>query len=407
MRAQTSSGLFRGALGLLLVAVVAAWWLLAMPDPIPAASGNRGLSVVGPPTAAVGGSVMLSVSGADTALSDATIVVTSTAGSTSFSVPLDEGTADFVLETAMTRSAGVTTVWAIAGRNEATLEITFTASAAVSPTVPLVGPKSIVADGEDHAMVVVLPQDRFGNAAGNAAGSTELSVRRPQGDQLRKSTAVVGLVTWQRVFSGIRAGRAEIAATTGEAYGPTADLDEVPGDPVPFSLTLSDHALQADGRTLHAVQTDELVDRFGNLLVDGTAVEFRIDEPKGSGQATAVTIDGRATLHLEAPEVPGTVHVYAFAAGAASNLLALEFEAAVDELPTDLRASDGRWTLEIGPIRTIDAGFVPDGTTAIFTDDEIELEVMLVGGRATLDLAKPASAEARIRILGVEQRVKP
>jgi hypothetical protein len=189
--------------------------------------------------------------------------------------------------------------------------------------------------------------------------------------------------------------------SVGDAHGPTADLDEVPGPPVPFGLAIDDRPRQADGRSLHAVRTDELVDRFGNVLLDGTAVTLIVDETTGRRQAVAVTIEGRAEFAVESPAAPGPIRMWAESAGVSSTELAVDFEAAVTDWPTALARNGDRWRLDVGPVRTVDAGFVPDGTLAVLAGTDIALEAMIVDGIVSFDLTNPPAADVRVTILGV------
>ncbi len=349
-------------LALVASAAVALLLLLARDEEptLPSASGS--LTVDAPDRLDAGDPLPVTLSGASRDLDTATVVLVTTAGTHAVDVGLTSGGGTVDLAPTMTTAAGAAEVWAIAGRDQSSTSVLLLSGPPVEPLVPFVGPKSIVADGEDHAMVVVLAADRFGNPVPQRT-DIELWATRPDGSRTAGTVESTGLVAWQRLFAGTLAGRTSVATSLGSVQGPVADLDEVAGRPAEIILDdPAGEALLADGRRLHVVRTKQLRDRFGNVVTDGTVVDFRSDTPEGRRTASAPTIDGRAEVWIEAPSVPGAVQLVAQSSGVASLPLEIGYATAVEDVPLQLERSQDGWLIRVGPIALVDGGWIPDGT---------------------------------------------
>ncbi len=389
--------------------IVAAVVILRHDDPseIPAATGR--LEIEAPRRLDAGAPMPVSVSGANPSVDSAQLVFTASAGSVSRRVDLRDGEGSLQVDASITRSAGVVEVWVIAGRDQAFVDVRIDAGAPVEPIVPLVGPKSIVADGEDHAMVVAVISDRYGNPVPTRSDAV-LAARQPGNREAGGIVETTGLVVWRRVFSGTVAGRATITVSLGTIGGPVADLDEVAGRPtaIDVEVDLSDGApFRADGRRLHRVSTGQIRDRHDNIVTDGTVVMFRVDEPTGRRLLTAPTIDGRAEARIEAPDVPGTLRVVASSSGVDSPPLTLDYGAAVDGIPTAVSEQGDRWAVDVGPVRMVDGGWIPDGTEIVVVRPGLPpLRALAVDGRARLESTSAPSPRARVVVLGVERSIR-
>ncbi|MDH3250230.1 MAG: hypothetical protein OEQ47_14775 [Acidimicrobiia bacterium] len=238
----------------------------------------------------------------------------------------DEGN----LEAPLYEFAGRLDIVALAADRFAAASVEIVPAAVDAPPTPLVGARSIVADGADRTMVVLIPSDEFGNAA--APGTeVEIDVIHPDRSIRGFSATVDNSLAWRWVPSVTTAGVAAVSAATVD--GPaSADkrLVEIPGRPVGFGLSVATERRPADGATLVTVVSDEIHDINGNVMVDGTAALVRADYPDGTvAFQTVATVRGVAVATIEAPTKPGIVRVQMFVVGVTGEPLPVDFAAAV------------------------------------------------------------------------------
>jgi hypothetical protein len=282
----------------------------------------------------------------------------------------EAGVARFTLPGEDLRQSGVVALIARAGaaRGQGSLEIR--PGAPADPITPLVGPRSIAADGEHQTMAVAVPFDDYGNPVADGT-PVEFRALHP-GERLeRRSVPTAHLVAWRWIASGTRAGRATVTVAAGQAHGPDATFEEVPDWPVAFGLSASPADVPADGRQFVTLRTEGIRDRFGNPMLDGTLVTFVAEVPGSEPrQIPAYTIDGQAEAQLQAPEAPGSVTVRATLYGVESRPLSLTFApgpaVGLFEVEAQVNARDGFVSLQTGPLLGALGQFVPDGTPVRF-----------------------------------------
>jgi len=316
------------------------------------------------------------------------------------------GRARFVVEPRMTNHAGVTQLVAIAGETVATAETMIEAGPVGEPLVPLVGPRTIIADGRDFSMVVITPVDQFGNPLGDGE-LIRTSLLRPDGEATTLLTTTDGGIAASLIPSDTVAGRLAVSSRSPGVDGPTTALDQVAGRPEHVIVQAEDRLRLADGFTLHEISTQDLFDEFANPLPDGLDVLFVIDGPNGVSTIESTVQRRAARAQFEAPRRPGIVEVRARVSGRESEPLVLEFLPAVDEIAVSL-VNDLR-LVDIGPVIITRGGYAPDGTSVeIFLPNETEpiTTGALRDGRARV--AIPLDIKLRtleIEILGVRTTV--
>jgi hypothetical protein len=333
------------------------------------------------------------------------ITVISSTGVRTREVPVVASTASLTIPAVDTETAGLLTVAVSgAGPAPATTEIDVRPGPAAAPLVPLIGPRTIVADGVDHTMTSLLVVDALGNPVTDGT-EVLLSRRRPGGEESEVLLAVDHHVARTRLTAGTTAGRNQVSAELGDRRGPLGTFDEVAGPATPFDLSADPvPVLVADGRSLLTVTTDVLTDPHGNVLPDGTVVEFRVDGPGGISALPAVTIDGRSTVRVAAPDTPGPVSVTAHASGTASRPLDLAFDTGVSALPVVARPVDRDVRVEIGPVLDELGAHVADGRTAEVRIDtgtgSTTTSVRLTDGQAsrTIRLTDPPAAGTTVTV---------
>lgn len=307
------------------------------------------------------------------------------------------GSVSFRVPPVDTTVAGLMTLVAAGeGLTRTMAEVAVRPAGPAGPIVPLIGPRSIVADGADFTMVAVLPEDRFGNPLSDGT-PLEVVRRLPDGQAQVETIRVDHHVARTRLVAGTRAGEDLVTVGADGVAGPERPFTEVAGLPVAFGLERDPTdpvQPEADGRTLVTVRTEVLIDRFANVVPDGTMVEFRLAGPDGQASLQGVTVGGRSAVWVQAPTRPGPLRVRAWVSDRPSAPLTIGFGAAVSTLPARARVVDGVLTVVVGPVLGRRGGFVADGTVVRLLARQAD-----EGGPAT-----GAAVVAEKRILVVDGR---
>jgi hypothetical protein len=292
------------------------------------------------------------------------------------------GMAWFQIPAEMTTRSGTVSLVATAGnaRGQATLQLL--PDEPVEPITPLVGARSIIADGDHWAMAVVVPFDRFGNPVAEGT-AVQMRSLHPGNNLNAHDTTIEHLLAWERIFSGTKAGRTVIAANIADVHGPEGILMEIPGWPVPFKLAADPPTLPADGFQLMTLRSDVITDRFDNIMPDGTQVSFVVTGPAEDVRfIPAQTVDGVAETVMQAPELPGDYDIRVAVFGVESEPLVVEFTPgpAIGRFAVDVEVNNenGELLLVAGPITAVLDQYVPDGTPVQYTVTGPDKEEQLV-----------------------------
>lgn len=305
-----------------------------------------------------------------------------------------DGVAQFPIAVADTSIAGVVSAVARAGNQTASREFSILPGSPIEPVKPLVGARTIVADGEHWSMTVAIPFDAFGNPVADGTIVT-IEARHPNGDLTSDDRPVTHMVAWTRIYSGTLAGRTVISTRAGDAVGPEGIVDEVAGWPVPFDLTVEPVSVPADGRSQVMLRTTELRDVYGNVLPDGTLVTFIATGLEGEHRIPSVSVGGYAEAPLRSPTLPQTVDVRAIVFDVESREVVVRFTdgPAVGSFPvsTIVLEQAGKLVIDIGPTTGSLGQYVPDGTvvTAEITHGEgtpLRVEGTVSSGHAVLEV---------------------
>ncbi|MFN8494571.1 MAG: hypothetical protein U0350_43620 [Caldilineaceae bacterium] len=313
-----------------------------------------------------------------------------------------QGIVHFQLTPLQTQFAGTVQWMARGGTVETRSTSTILPGPAADPILPLVGPRSIVADHEHWTMLLATPRDQFFNAVAEQSPVT-FRVQHPLLPNQNPATGLEvvqtrtqHLVAWAKIYSRTHAGRTLLTANSGDAYSPERTMFETPGLPIPFALTADRLTLPADGRQLVQISSEQIMDRFGNALSDGAEVTLLADM---SGQdrrsLPAVTVDGRIYTTLQAPIQPGEMTVQAWLGGVSSTPLHLTFTPGPAVLPIKMKVvlEPEQINITAGPLVGQLGQFIPDAAAVTFTfttpDGQVTTYEALVDyGYATLTVRR-------------------
>ena len=341
------------------------------------------------------------------------LIVLGSAGSVSTQAIPVNGKAQFSLDSDATRLAGTVSLFARAGNRVSSATMVIKPGPMSNIVDPIIGPRSIIADGIDLTMAVTFPMDVLGNVAENGT-PVDFTFDHPDGTTTRKISTVEGLLAWREFNAHFEAGNAQASTRSSGQFGRSYTLRETPSTPEAFTLTGPKLLPVADGFTLVQVSTSPLRDVHGNLCDDGTAVIFTWDGPQGRSRQTSKTLDGVAELVFEAPSSPSTVTFTSWALGTTSSPLELKFQPATTNIAIRLERSDHLVTARIGPVIGDHDAYVKDGTRAqvTFTGSEggkIVRSVELVAASAIIrepTTGLRGTIDVRVSVLGYDRIVR-
>ncbi|MFK8022844.1 MAG: hypothetical protein AB8G26_02665 [Ilumatobacter sp.] len=329
-----------------------------------------------------------------------------------------DGVVTFEIPGPITQSTGLLTLTASGATGESMAAAIMIDPAPLSdPLEVVVGPRTVVADGADETMAVVFATDRFGNPLPDGSG-LDLRLVDEQGETTVLDVIVDGGVAGRRIGSGTVAQSVDVFATdatdsAGAIASRRVDFDEVPGVGVDVVVSVVGTTPSADGRSIVALRTSTIADRFDNVVPDGRLVSLRTNGPDGIAQLSARTISGVASFSMSAPSRAGVVVVTPVVDGVVGSGVEIEFATAVTDLPVDIDAAAAR--VSIGPVLDAVGAVVVDGTLAevrLVHDDVVVWrgDVQLIDGRgvvdADIDVVETGVDVADVEVLGERREIR-
>lgn len=289
--------------------------------------------------------------------------------------PVD-GVARFAFMLVHTRFAGAVHLRASSEGIAAHSEVVITPGPAVDPILPLVGPRAIVAGGEQWTMVVATPRDALDNPVAEGSHVT-VRAQHPVAPDAAPATGVEtmsistqNLIAWTRIHSRNQAGPLHIAVNSDFGHSPERVIIVTPSLPMPFQLLADKTSAPADGRQLVHISSSQIRDRFGNVLPDGTSTLLLATMTAQDRRTLpAMTIDGRIYTTIQAPSQPGVMQLQGWIAGVASEPLPLTFGAGPAVQPIGVvtkKIAEGMQVIA-GPLVGDLGQFIPDGADVTFT----------------------------------------
>ena len=127
-----------------------------------------------------------------------------------------------------------------------------------------------------------------------------------------------------------------------------------------FSIFAERPHKYADGDQITLLKTSIIKDRYGNIVSDGTQVEFMIQDSDSTlYRAVGSTINGMATTQVNHPRAATTLTIKAGISGIAESApLVVDYLAAVNNFEYRLRER----TLTVGPVHAFMGQRIPQGT---------------------------------------------
>jgi len=351
-----------------MLLLLSACWLIACQSQQSLPSAPTRITIGVAPTSVVGADlpILLEVEPNWNGLVNLTMQTSYAVHSQAVTIVNGQGTTSLI--SPWNEQRGDVTIVAQVGQVQARATTSFQPGMVVEPLRPLVGARSIIANGATWSMVVVIPHDQFGNPIADAS-AVDITAQRPNQQLTRITVKTAHLLAWQRLYSQTVAGKTLISATSQDRLGAQAEVLEGAGWPVDISIQLGQlpTRISADGHSFIPVQTNLIRDAFGNVMPDGTSVVFEVNDGTGLKRLiNSVTIRGVAEAQILSPNQATTLTIQARIFRVASEPLIVDvppnggFDFALQAVvATDVIS------ITAGPISGSLQQYVPDGTIAV------------------------------------------
>ena len=250
------------------------------------------------------------------------------------------------------------------------------------------GPKSLFANDEDGSMNVSIPHDQYDNPLlppskvsyqASYNGEAEVGVQKD----------IDHLVAYQISKSKKRAGKYLIGSSVNDGNSQEQELIIGAVLPKDFSIALLNYYPFADSRQYIHLKTSVMKDVWGNIVADGTMIQFTIQEGRELvGVYQAFSIGGIANVYIENPSHAVQWNITASLHGQLkSNVISILFDRNVNDFP--LKWDEVEKKLLIGPVVGVLGQLAPDGTEVKISNLKKDLEdfIFLEEGKVKFHLA--------------------
>ncbi|WP_051907711.1 hypothetical protein [Flavimarina sp. Hel_I_48] len=254
------------------------------------------------------------------------------------------------------------------------------------------GPTSIQAGEGDYSMLVTIPTDKLDNPLED---STKVEISEYFQGQLEKdSIPMQNMFAWRNIYTRKKAANITISASSKALQAKEMISQVYPSTATQFSITTKREHNYADGNQVVDIKTSPIQDAYGNVVSDGTSVEFVMEDDNGMKlKSSATTISGVATAKMLHPEQPQTWQISANVTGMAkSPSISIAFESVVKDF--DIVPDKGENRIIAGPLESFLGQFVPDGASVRLRVLDSDLKVIesfmepSAGGFAVFKLPK-------------------
>jgi hypothetical protein len=230
-----------------------------------------------------------------------------------------------------------------------------------TPTVleNYLGPPSILTGKSNFTMMVAIPTDSYDNPKED---NTTVLIRNQFLDaiatEIKKTKS---FIAWDNIHSTTKAGRMLISTECEQTDSKEFEADVLPNIATNFTIGYSRNHKFADGNQITKLETSVIKDQYGNVVSDGTLVDFQIITKNNIQLKTyATTINGIAIAQILHPDHEETYTVKGFITGIAkSNPIQIRYNALLNHFPYTF--SEKNRMITVGPLKSFMQQIVPDG----------------------------------------------
>lgn len=234
------------------------------------------------------------------------------------------------------------------------------------------GPRTVLAEPTHFNMMVSVPTDRYDNPKKD---STLVTLKNQyQNEVTVDSLRTSGFVAWKRIYSKEKKGKM-LSYTKCELTTSQAIETEIQANiATRFELSHSVNHNYADGNQITTIRTSEIKDKYGNLVNDGTFVNFIVTTKEETIlRYYGATIAGVATTKILHPDHPDRFRIKAYVAGIAeSESHSITYNKIETDIPYHIL--NYQRLITVGPIKSFMGQIVPDGIevkTTIYRDGKV------------------------------------
>ncbi|MEW7278702.1 hypothetical protein ABW636_08900 [Aquimarina sp. 2201CG1-2-11] len=251
-----------------------------------------------------------------------------------------------------------------------------------------IGPPSIVAGGKDYTMHVVIPTDAYDNPFPD---STVVAIKHQFMKVENENTLYSkDMIAWKNIFSYKQSGRLLLFSKVGETASKEFSVEMYPALPEDFVISSDRKHVYADGNQIAELSTSIIKDMYGNVVSDGTLVQFVIKDASGAIlQTQGSTLYGKAVARVLHPDHKDTWQIKAYVYGMAeSNELTLSYQPIIDDFEVKF-AKENR-EIVVGPLVSFMQQLIPDGAT---------VKLMIFKEQKKIDTKISTSSNGKVRFL--------
>ena len=251
------------------------------------------------------------------------------------------------------------------------------------------GPRSILAGGNDHSMLVIAPTDYYDNPV---IDSTQVVIKHQFLNKIDTTNHFTkNLMVWKNIFSYEKSGRILVSSMCNNIDSKELATAVYPNMPQDFTIEEKRIHHFADGNQIASLITSKITDAYNNPVIDGTHVEFFVKDSSNSILKTnGQTINGIAIAKMLHPDHSDYWNVKAYIPGMAeSNEISLEFDSVMNNY--DVVFLNENRQIKVGPLKSFMNQLLPDGfivkLSIIYNKQLLELKIDTSNeGYVTFDL---------------------
>lgn len=298
----------------------------------------------------------------------------------------EEQTYSFKLPSHISEKTG-TVNWAFIEKDKTLLkgEFYIKPKATINPHLEsYFGPRSIQA-GKDFSMLVVVATDSYDNPLPD---STSINIKKQFQDKISNFTEETkNLMAWKNIYSEEKSGIIAVSSTCYQTSSKEFVSQVFPSVATNFKINYTRNHSFADGNQLTEFFTSIIKDEFGNVLSDGTMVEFIIQNKEHHILKTfASTISGVARAKMLHPDKEETWTVKAYISGIAeSEPIELSYQSVLESF--NVIFSEENRKISVGPLKSYMKQLIPDGAV-------VELEIY--NNHTLVEVKKETSSKGKV-----------
>ena len=279
-------------------------------------------------------------------------------GSTVIYPNMASGVINYQIPQSISKKTGVLN-WKLLANNSLSGKLNINSKHEIASLETYIGPPSIEAGGTDYSMLVVIPTDINDNPLSD---STKVIVKHQfLNNQRHEDVFIKNRIAFKNIYSETKTGRILVSSECLELNSKEYTVNVLPTIPTDFTISYHRNHNYADGNQITTFSTSIIKDKLGNIVSDGTFIEFFINNSSNHILKTSgTTINGIATAKMIHPVHKDTWTVKAFVEGMAeSNKIELIYNPIILDFKS-VFSEDNR-IITIGPLKSFMNQMVPDG----------------------------------------------